>query len=280
MTMRIHHLSCPTMCPRGARFVNGEGGAFAPARMVCHCWLIEGPDGLVLVDAGLSAADLRDPVGRLGRWFSTIVCPERDPSGTASAQIRALGHRPEDVRDIVLTHLDLDHAGGIADFPWARVHVFRAEYEAAMARRSLHERSRYRPAHFAHGPKWVLHDEAGDRWFGLSSVRALGSADDEVLLIPLLGHSKGHCGVATRTGDGWLLHAGDAYFFHGELAAPPSCPPALRAFQKMVAMNDDLRRFNQARLRDLATSRSSDLWVHSAHCPVEFDRLAAGLSPR
>jgi len=42
-------------------------------------------------------------------------------------------------------------------------------------------------------------------------VRALPGARDDVLLIPLPGHSRGHCGVAVKTGEGWLLHCGDAY---------------------------------------------------------------------
>ncbi|MFD0510570.1 MBL fold metallo-hydrolase [Streptomyces aureus] len=31
-----------------------------------------------------------------------------------------LGYAVDDVRHIVLTHLDLDHAGGLPDFPRAR----------------------------------------------------------------------------------------------------------------------------------------------------------------
>ena len=42
-----------------------------------------------------------------------------------------LGFSPDDVRHIVLTHLDFDHAGGIEDFPNARVHVLAREREAA-----------------------------------------------------------------------------------------------------------------------------------------------------
>ncbi len=29
-------------------------------------------------------------------------------------------------------------------------------------------------------------------------------------LVPLFGHTRGHCGVAVRTEQGWLFHAGDA----------------------------------------------------------------------
>ncbi|WP_051484150.1 MBL fold metallo-hydrolase [Rhizobium sp. CF080] len=47
---------------------------------------------------------------------------------TAAWQIQSLGYPARDVRHIVLTHLDFDHAGGIADFPRARIHVLTDEY--------------------------------------------------------------------------------------------------------------------------------------------------------
>ena len=49
-------------------------------------------------------------------------------------------------------------------------------------------------------------------------------------MIPLPGHTLGHCGIAVRTKDRWLLHAGDAYFFHGQLQAKPKMPLVLGLF--------------------------------------------------
>ncbi|WP_223281445.1 MBL fold metallo-hydrolase [Streptomyces antnestii] len=43
--------------------------------------------------------------------------PVLDTGETAVRQVAALGYDIEDVRHIVLTHLDLDHAGGLRDFP-------------------------------------------------------------------------------------------------------------------------------------------------------------------
>jgi glyoxylase-like metal-dependent hydrolase (beta-lactamase superfamily II) len=53
-----------------------------------------------------------------------------DAHETAVNQIRQLGYQPEDVRDIISTHMHFDHCGGLPDFPWARVHIHRREYEA------------------------------------------------------------------------------------------------------------------------------------------------------
>lgn len=52
---------------------------------------------------------------------------------TAIRQVERLGYTADDVRHIILTHLDIDHSGGLSDFPAAQVHVLQAEIDAAFA---------------------------------------------------------------------------------------------------------------------------------------------------
>ncbi len=104
-----------------------------------------------------------------------------------------------------------------------------------------------------------------------------------MLIVPLEGHTRGHAGVAVKTPDGWLLHAGDAYFHHGELSATPSCPPALRFFQSVMAVDDAKRRANQVRLRELVKEHGGEVRVFSAHDKSEleaFRRQARSVSNR
>lgn len=266
--MTIHHLNCATFRPVGAM-----GGRLVPPALVAHCLLVERPEGLLLVDTGFGRDDITDP-GRLGRPFVTAMRPALDLGESARAQVERLGHRAQDVTDIAVTHLDLDHAGGLADFPHARVHVFGDELDAAR-HPTLRERARYVQAQYAHGPRWVRHEVAGDDWHGFSSVRVLA---DDVLLVPLRGHTRGHCGVAVRRPDGhWLLHAGDSYFNIGEKLTPPTCPPGLRAFQRLMGIDDLSRRHNQERLRELVTAHGGpggQVTVFSAHDPDEYAALS------
>lgn len=256
--MRIHHLNCATMRP-----------PLAPA-MVAHVLLLERTDGLTLVDSGFGTADIAQS-RRLGRPFLAAVRPALDASETALQQVRGLGFTADDVTDIVLTHLDLDHAGGIGDFPRARIHVHARELAAAR-RPPLRERARYVAAQWAHGPQWVEHAEDGDDWFGFASITALS---DDVLLVPLPGHTRGHSAVAVRRDDGhWLLHAGDAFFAGTQMDQPPTCPPSLAAFQKLMAVDDGARAVNLRRLQQLAHDRAEAVTVFCAHDRAQFGALA------
>lgn len=272
--MRVHHLNCGSLCPNGARLINGEGGLLAKGHVCCHCLAIETSDGLVLVDTGFGIEDARNP-RQLGAAFRLLMNPEPKVETTALKQLEALGFGPGDVRNIVITHLDLDHAGGLPDFPDAEVHVFAPELEAALNPK-LNERQRYiGGAHWKHGPQWVRHGAGGDDWFGFESVRILPGLDTEVALVPMLGHSRGHTAIAVKTGAGWLLHCGDAYFNHGEVETPPSCPPMMRAFQAMNSSDNKARKANQERLRELAARHGDEVTLICAHDPHELEREQA-----
>ena len=250
------------MRPPSQRLVNGVGDWLAPGRMVAHCLLAETNDGLVLVDSGIGTRDVREPAARLGKAFVNVVNPLLDESETALRQVEALGFTAKDVRHIVMTHLDVDHAGGISDFPDAKVHLFRAEHAAAM-KPTWRERERYRACHWQHGPDWQLHDVDGERFMGLEAVRAI--VEPEVLLIPTTGHSQGHAAVALNSPRGWLLHCGDAYFNRHELDRTPTCPGGLRFFQTVVAFDNEQRIRNQDRLRDLHHRSDAEVTLFSAH---------------
>ncbi|MGZ8737329.1 MAG: MBL fold metallo-hydrolase [Nocardioides sp.] len=268
MSTLVRHLNCATMRPPAAKL------GVMPDRLVAHCLLVEGDDGLTLIDTGLGAGDVADPK-RLGGPFLKAVGATLDLDETAFAQVRALGYAPADVREIVLTHLDLDHAGGLGDFPHARVHVFGDELAAARARRHAKEKGRYIAAQWAHGPVWVEHAaEGSDDWFGFQAVHAVG---DDVLMVPLPGHTRGHCAVAVRRpSGGWFLHAGDAYFFAGEKQRPATCPSGLKVFQSMVQMDKKARLANQERLRELHAANGAEITIFSAHDASEYDALAGG----
>lgn len=275
MAIVVHHLDCGRMNPVGGGLIYGSGGRHR--HLVCHVLLLELADRLVLVDTGFGLADIADPKGRLGGLVVNLLRPRLDPASAAVSQIEALGFSATDVRDVIVTHMDIDHIGGLSDFPHARVHVASTELEHAMNPRSSHERMRYRSVQWSHRPTWHRYDAAGEPWFGFPAVRDLDTLPPEILAIPLVGHSMGHSGIAIDTGragdERWLLHCGDAYFHRGEVErAQPRCPAMLRGFQRWVGADNPVRLANQARLQALFQDPAADVSLFCAHDPEELDR--------
>jgi len=266
--MRVHHFNCGTMRPIGGKLVDGRPGLFRRAKLVCHCMLAETDAGLVLIETGMGSPSVTDPARWLGSRFLRTSNPVADETETAVSRIRALGFDPADVRDVVVTHLDLDHAGGLIDFPQARVHVYGKELDAYRA-----GNPRYRDVQFRHGPQWKSYSDTGDRWFGFDAVRELDGLPG-IALVPLAGHTAGHAGIAVDTGNGWVLNAGDAYFFHQEIDADPYCPPGLAMFERRVQTLPGPRRDNQRRLRTLRRDHADEVTVFASHDLADFERLS------
>jgi glyoxylase-like metal-dependent hydrolase (beta-lactamase superfamily II) len=248
----------------------------ARGRLCCHCLLLEGERGLTLVDTGFGLGDVADPHARLSHFFLALLRPEFREEMTAVRQIERLGFAASDVRDIVLTHLDFDHAGGLDDFPDARVHLLASEREHALAQRTWLDRQRYRPQQWSSQSRWRVYEPgAGERWFGFEAVRDLDGMPPEVLLVPLAGHTHGHVGVAVQRGGRWLLQAGDAYFYDREMdLEEPWCTPGLRLYQTLMEQDRSARLANQQRLRVLKAEHGSEVDVFAAHDLSEFERLS------
>jgi glyoxylase-like metal-dependent hydrolase (beta-lactamase superfamily II) len=263
---RVHHLNCATMCPPGTRWLLGT------KRLVAHCLVLEtARDGLILVDTGLGTRDIARQ-SDLPRMFHMFSGPTLAEAETAVTQIRALGFQPDDVRHVVVTHLDLDHAGGLGDFPRARVHLHAREHAAAMTRASRYERSRYVPSHWAHGPSWELYSEDGDSWRGLPAIAKLRGLDADVGLLPLHGHSRGHSAVLVRHRERWLVHAGDAYFDRATLLGRRQ-PFGFAVLAVVDQMDGRARRASVATLRTLLAAHS-DVTIFCAHDTREYEALA------
>ncbi|MDO9084668.1 MAG: MBL fold metallo-hydrolase [Anaerolineaceae bacterium] len=194
--MAIRFFNCATMFPR---FPNWKVGNFTI--------LVETDQGPVLVDTGLGLHDHESPTRRV-RMFRSIFGIPYAPEETAIRQVEDMGIAPRSVKHIVMTHLHFDHAGGLPDFPWAKVHLHQKEFAVMLEPKTWLERYAYDKADFAHEPIWVTYQDCTEKWFEFDAIPL--PFKPRIFLIPLFGHTSGHCGVAIEDGEGWVFQAGDA----------------------------------------------------------------------
>jgi N-acyl homoserine lactone hydrolase len=179
-----------------------------------YTWLIEHEEGLILVDTGETARVHErgyhpswHPFYRRASRFSLHPDEEIGP------QLRALGIAPRDVRQVVLTHLHTDHAGGLAHLTLSKCWVSHGEWRRAQG---LGGRLQgYLPHRW---PKW---------WqptFIRFEPRALGPFEQsmpitrrgDVWIVPTPGHTPHHVSVVV-TGDVSYFLAGDTTYNQGLL---------------------------------------------------------------
>jgi glyoxylase-like metal-dependent hydrolase (beta-lactamase superfamily II) len=255
----IHHLDAGTLRPPGGADLVGAD------ELVSHVLVLELGARLVLVDAGVGLADMAAPAERLGDQFLELSAPVLEPERTVVRQLAARGLDAEAVTDVLLTHPDLDHAGGLADLPWARVHAHPAAVAAIRHPIGDRDRDRIHTAQWSHDVRWAPEPTPRPRWHGLEAWSLDAVGDDVAVMVGLPGHATGHVGYAVRTDDGWLLHAGDA-FFHRATVEGGEVPPGLELFEAMVEEDREQRLTTVAALRALPP----EVTVVCSHDPVQL----------
>jgi N-acyl homoserine lactone hydrolase len=193
-----------------------RGDDWVPIPIVA--FLLEHPGaGPVLIDAGLHPSVAIKPAESLGR-LGTLVFRnlQMDPSQALPAQLRELGIEPADVGTVVMTHLHIDHASGISEFPDATFLVSRAEWDAATSQGRLHG---YATRQFDHAFDYRLLEFDGADTSSFSgfarSFDLFGDGSVRAVYTP--GHTLGHMSVVVRTAGGEVLVAGDAIFVRRNL---------------------------------------------------------------
>jgi len=239
---------------RLARIFDDEWSDWLPT----YAFAVEHAEGVALVDSGANAG-----LERLPSWhpyFQLAVKFDIEPEQEAGPQLRALGIAPSDVKLIVLTHLHIDHDGGLAAFPQARILVSAGERAAASGLRGrlggyLPQRW---PASF--DPEPLVFADAPYGPFARS--RRL-TADGALVALPTPGHTSGHVSVALDDGERRIVFLGDASYSQDNLLA---------GRVDGISPKAAIARETMARLAALAFERPTLLLP--AHDPGAADRLA------
>jgi len=238
--------------------VSSEWAEWVPV----YAWAIEHPEGVVVVDSGSGAH-----VKSLPRWhpyFQLAVHFDIEPEQEVGPQLRSLGIGERDVKTLVLTHLHIDHDGGLAHFPHSR--IFADSGEIARAAGIAGAIRGYLPSRW---PRWF--EPQPFRWQQSSygpfarSARITGAGD--VIAVPTPGHTPNHVSVIVRNGDEQIMLAGDASYLEEAM---------LSGTIDGVSPDESAAKTTLVGIRALCAARPTTYLP--THDPRSAERLAARLT--
>ena len=181
-----------------------------------YAWVIEHDEGLILVDTGeTSRVHERGYHPEWHPFYQTAVRFSVHPDEEIGVQLRAMGISPRDVRQIVLTHLHTDHAGGLAHLTGGKFWVSEGEWKKAGGFGG--KLRGYLPHRW---PRW-WHPEYirfEDRPLGPFPHSMAITKRGDVHIVPTPGHTVDHVSVVVD-GAPALMLAGDASYNQGLLLA-------------------------------------------------------------
>jgi N-acyl homoserine lactone hydrolase len=172
-----------------------------------NAYAIEHRDGVIVVDTGASTG-----AKRLPRWhpfFRFCARFEIEPEQEAGPQLKAMGIGSADVKRVVLTHLHIDHDGGLGHFPMSEIMVSPAELQRASG--AAGQLLGYLPQRWpkAFDPKPLMLDDGAHGPFPRSKRL---TADGAVVAVATPGHTRDHLSVIVEDGDKMIFIAGDASY--------------------------------------------------------------------
>jgi len=224
-------------------------------------FLIDHPKGLFIYDTGMHPQVAVDALKYWGP-VAKVFIPHMKPSQAIDKQIKALGYKLSDVKYVALSHMHLDHAGGMTLLPDATFIIRKAELQTAWWPESF-QRGAYMLKDFqdTRGYKYI---ELGDEDYDVFG-------DGSVVLIDTKGHTQGHQStVVTLRKSGKIVLTGDSCYMMENLndrVVPgivwdPVC--AVKAIDKLREMRAREGAF-------IITGHDSDAWKQVKHAPKYYN---------
>ena len=205
--VKLAQLDAPHPGPMGivGVLLDSEWSGWLPT----YAWAVEHRDGIIVVDTGQAAYLLEEVRRSLHPFLHNCAQFEMAPELEVGPQLSTLGIGPRDVKQVVLTHMHIDHDAGLSHFPQSTIRV--APGEIANARGVLGAIRGHLPRRW---PTWFDPQDLDlvDGTYGPFAASRRLTADGSVIAVATPGHTANHLSVIVEDDDASIFLAGDTSY--------------------------------------------------------------------
>ena len=232
------------------KFYDTDGNIQLPVTV----FLVQGCGKKIMIDTGMSNTEIAGKYHHPGSV---------QPEGFAvHEQLKKLGVSPEEITDIIFTHLHWDHVYYLDQFTNANLYVQKKEYDYAMNPIPLYYKSYEYPA-------LGIQPQFHGRYFHLLEGEC--EVLDGIYVYPTPGHSAGSQTVVVNTSEGQFHCCGDLIFTYDNLKEIPEIGYAITPPARFLNIEDEWRSICELKRRAKGAE-----YILPTHAPEMFAIVESG----
>ena len=217
-------------------------------------FLVQGGGKKIMVDLGMSDTEIAGKYHHPGSI---------QPEGAAiDAQLEKMGIKPDEITDIIFTHLHWDHVYNLEKFTNANLFVQRVEYEFAMNPIPVYYKSYEYP---------ILGKEPPFKGRMFHLLDGEGEVMDGIYVYPTPGHSVGSQTVIVNTSEGQYHLCGDLIFTYDNLKPVPEVHYEITPPARFLNIEDEWNSIVELKKRAKGTE-----FILPTHAPEMLEVVASG----
>lgn len=256
---KLYFFECGTLKSEKHLFTM-DRGVGEPFEVPVPFFLIQHNGKNILFDTGNALQTSKEPEKHWGEIVNTYY-PVMTEKQYVVNQLEAMGIKPENIDYVILSHLHLDHAGGVGAFPNATYIAHKKEIEWAFSK-DCSQKAAYIMLDIDKNINWLQLENKFEEAYDLFE-------DGVIKIYPTPGHTPGHLSVLVNLQNESMLLTSDCCYTEENLN--DNIPPGLVwNAEDSIKTIDWIRKMQSDNNVEVVTGHDPTAWKRYKQAPKYY----------